>query len=161
MNFRNATIQDLPVISTIENECFPVNEAASLQSFAKRLQVFPRHFWLLEIEGQVVGYVNGMVTDNATIQDAMFEEATLHYEKGAWQSVFGLAVLPAFRNRGYAAKLINHLIEKSKEQNRVGITLTCKKHLVEYYSRLGFTDRGISQSAHGGAVWHDMTLHLK
>ena len=91
----------------------------------------------------------------------MFEHTELHDENGAWQSVFGLAVLPRFRNNGYAGKLIYHLIEKAKEQNRAGITLTCKKHLVAYYEKFGFADRGISQSTHGGATWHDMVLNLK
>lgn len=161
MNIRNATIGDLQAISAIENICFPPAEAASIAAFEERLRVFPRHFWLLEDKGQLVGYINGMVTNHTTINDAMFEHTELHDENGAWQSVFGLAVLPQFRNNGYAGKLIHHLIEKAKEQNRAGITLTCKKHLVAYYEKFGFADRGISQSTHGGATWHDMVLNLK
>lgn len=161
MNFRNATIGDLQAISAVENICFPAAEAASAAAFEKRLRVFSGHFWLLEDEGQLVGYINGMVTNHITINDAMFEHAELHDENGAWQSVFGLAVLPQFRKKGYAGKLIDHLIEKAKEQKRAGITLTCKKHLVAYYEKFGFTNRGISQSTHGGATWHDMVLHLK
>ena len=160
MNFRNATIDDLASIHQIETVCFPPNEAASLDSLSKRLQVFPHHFWLLEDEGQVIGFINGMVTDNKTIADEMFKQAELHNENGSWQSVFGLAVLPEFRRKGYAEKLINHLIQKSKEQNRKGITLTCKEHLIPYYQKLGFVDVGLSKSVHGGAVWHDMIIEF-
>jgi ribosomal protein S18 acetylase RimI-like enzyme len=160
MIFRNATINDLAAISAIENICFPPNEAASPASFAKRLEVFPQHFWLLEVEGEIVGYINGMVTGHKTIKDAMFEHAALHDENGAWQSVFGLAVAPVFRNNGYAGKLMQHLIEKAAAQNRSGVILTCKKHLTGFYQKFGFEDLGVSQSTHGGETWHDMTLYL-
>ncbi|HYH15481.1 MAG TPA: GNAT family N-acetyltransferase [Flavisolibacter sp.] len=158
MNFRKATIEDLASIHHIEDVCFPPNEAASFDSLSKRLQVFPHHFWLLEDEGQLIGFINGMVTNNKTIADEMFKQANLHDDKGSWQSVFGLAVLPAFRRKGYAEKLINHLIEKAKEENRKGVTLTCKEYLIPYYKKLGFADLGVSKSVHGGEVWHDMTI---
>ncbi|MCH5715591.1 GNAT family N-acetyltransferase [Niabella hibiscisoli] len=161
MNFRNATIEDLQAISAIEHICFPPNEAASQQSFTQRLTIFPQYFWLLEVEGRLAGYINGMVTDHSTIHDAMFEHAELHDENGAWQSVFGLAVSPEFRKSGYAGKLMQHLIKQATSQNRTGITLTCKEHLVGYYTKFGFEDLGISQSTHGGEKWHDMTLRLK
>ncbi|ANE50897.1 GNAT family N-acetyltransferase [Flavisolibacter tropicus] len=158
MKFRNATLDDLESIHQIETVCFPPNEAASFDSFSKRLQVFPNHFWLLEDEGQLIGFINGMVTSNKTIVDEMFANADLHNENGSWQSIFGIAVLPAFRRKGYAEKLINHLIEKSKEQNRTGVTLTCKDYLIPYYKKFGFIDLGISKSVHGGEVWHDMII---
>lgn len=160
MIFRNATIADLSEINTIENLCFPSNEAASSETLEKRLRVFPQHFWLLEKDGQVLGFINGMVTDHETIIDEMFKNVDLHNEKGKWQSVFGLAVSPDHRNNGYAAQLINHLVSKSKEQNRIGVTLTCKNYLVDYYKKLGFLDQGISASVHGGEIWHDMTLRF-
>ncbi len=158
MNFRNATLDDLASISEMENVCFPPNEAASFASLSKRLQVFPNHFWIFENEGKIIGFINGMVTNNKTIIDEMFTNADLHDEEGAWQSVFGLAVSPDYRKSGYAGKLINHLIEQSKEQNRAGLTLTCKEYLIPYYRRFGFEDAGVSASVHGGEVWHDMIL---
>lgn len=160
VQLKNATIDDLDAISVIENVCFPPNEAASRESLLKRLHIFPQHFWLLEIDGQLAGFANGMVTDNETLVDEMFVHADLHDENGKWQSVFGLAVSPEFRKNGLAGQLINHVIEKAKEQNRAGVTLTCKEHLVHYYKRFGFTDLGISQSTHGGEVWHDMTIRV-
>ena len=160
MNCRNATIADLEVIHQVETVCFPPNEAASLTSLSKRLQVFPHHFWLLENEGQIIGFINGMVSNNKTISDDMFVQADLHNENGSWQSVFGLAVLPAFRRKGYAEKLIAHLIAIAKGQNRTGVTLTCKEYLIPYYKKLGFVDLGVSQSVHGGEVWHDMVMEF-
>lgn len=160
MIFRNATIADLEAINEIEKVCFPPNEAASLSSLFKRLQVFPQHFWLLEIDHTVVGFINGMVTEHETIIDEMFNDAELHDEKGIWQSVFGLAVSPEYRKKGYAESLIRYLTDRIKEQGRTGITLTCKTHLVAYYEKLGFKNLGISSSIHGGEIWYDMTLRV-
>jgi ribosomal protein S18 acetylase RimI-like enzyme len=101
MQFRNATTDDLEYIVQIESVCFPPNEAASRESFRKRLQVFPQHFWLLEDQGgQLIGYINSLITNKKTIADEMFADAALHNEQGAWQTVFGLAVSPEFRNHG-------------------------------------------------------------
>lgn len=160
MNFRNATIKDLEEINAIENQCFPPNEAASFESLSKRLKVFPNHFWILENDSKMIGYINGMVTNNKTIHDEMFANVELHDENGSWQSVFSLAVSPEYRNSGHAAQLIHHLIEKCKEQKRKGITLTCKEYLISYYNKFGFVDLGISKSVHGGEIWHDMVLEF-
>ncbi|ULT43959.1 hypothetical protein KRR40_11585 [Niabella defluvii] len=82
MNIRNATIGDLQAINAIENICFPAAEAASAAAFEKRLRVFPRHFWLLEDKGQLVGFINGMTTNHTTINDAMFEHANFMTKTG-------------------------------------------------------------------------------
>ena len=156
MNIRNATLDDLETIHKIEATCFPANQAASMNTFSERLKVYPNHFWLIELDGQVVGFINGMLSDNDTIKDEMFKHPELHNESGAWQSVFGLAVLPEFQNRGLAGKLLEHLFEVSVQNNRKGIVLTCEKHLISYYEKFGFVNVGLSKSVHGGDVFYDM-----
>ena len=160
MRLRIATLTDLDAITALENICFPPNEAASRSTFIKSLQSFPDHFWVLEIDGVLVGFINGMVTNNETIKDEMFANANLHDDNGKWQSVFGLAVAPEWRRQGHAERLIRHLIEKAKAEERLGVTLTCKELLVPYYEKLGFADGGISTSAHGGEVWRDMRIRF-
>jgi len=158
MKFRNATYADLNAISEIENLCFPSNEAATKESFSKRLNVFSNHFWIMEENNEILGFINGMITDNETINDEMFEVAELHDEKGKWQAIFGLAVSPKFQKKGYAGKLITHIINESKKENKKGVTLTCKENLIDYYKKWGFEILGISKSVHGGEVWYDMTI---
>ena len=82
----------------------------------------------------------------------MFEQAELHKEDGKWQSVFGLDVLPEHRRKGYAGQLMRALIEHSREDGRCGCILTCKEHLLPYYTRFGFRNLGVSLSQHGGAA---------
>ena len=113
MRIRTATQDDLDAICRVEAICFPASEAGTRESFAARLKVFPRHFLLLEDEGRLIGFVNGMVTDDRTISDVMFEQAELHKEDGKWQSVFGLDVLPEHRRKGYAGQLMRALIGRN------------------------------------------------
>ena len=158
MNIRNATMEDLEFLTAIEAACFPPAEAATRESFAKRLAVYPNHFWLLEEDGQVVSFVNGMVTDEPLLRDEMFEDAALHNEDGAWQMIFGVNTLPAYRKRGLAGQVLERVIADARAQGRKGCVLTCKDRLIHYYEKFGYRNEGVSQSVHGGVVWYDMRL---
>lgn len=158
MNIRKATIKDLRAIARVEAECFPSAEAATEESFKERLTYYPEYFWLMEDGDTLVGFVNGMVTDEEHLRDEMYEDASLHDAKGGWQMIFGVNTIPEYRRRGYAGKLIQQAISDAKQQGRKGLVLTCKDYLVHYYAKFGFMDEGISESEHGGAVWHEMRL---
>lgn len=160
MKIRHATMKDLDPITAVEAACFPVAEAATKADFEKRLQVYPDHFWLLENDDQLIGFINGMVTNSSTISDIMFSDASLHDENGMWQAIFGLNVLPEYRRQGLAAKLIDKIVEQARQEGRKGCILTCKDKLIHYYEKFGFKNCGISQSVHGGAIWYDMRLEF-
>lgn len=158
MIIRNATIKDLQAITQVEAICFPKAEAASENDFRKRLTVYPNHFWLLEDDKKLIGFVNGMVTDESILTDEMYENADLHNENGQWQMIFGVNTIPEYRRQGCAEKIIKKVISDAKKQGRKGIVLTCKQKLVHYYEKFGFKNEGISESIHGGAVWYNMRL---
>lgn len=158
MIIRAANSNDLNAIAKVEAECFPASEAATLETFKDRLTYYPNHFWLLEDEGTLVGFVNGMVTSEEELTDEMYEDASIHDENGKWQMIFGVNVIPSYRRQGYAEKILRKVISDAREQNRQGLVLTCKEQLIHYYGKLGFVDEGISQSNHGGVVWHKMRL---
>lgn len=157
---RQAKKEDADRLAYIEEICFPKEEAAGPERIRARLEVFGDCFFVAECDGRIVGFINGMVTDNRTIEDILFEDAGLHKPLGAWQSVFGLDVLPEYRHRGYAAGLMEALIAKARADKRKGCILTCKEHLIPYYSRFGYVNCGISGSQHGGARWYDMILEF-
>lgn len=160
MEIRMATLKDLDQVAAVEAACFPPAEAAPKEEFEKRLSVYPDHFWVLEEDGKIIGFINGMVTDEKTIRDEMFENASLHNENGAWQAIFGVNTLPEYRCRGYAAKIMERVIADAKAQGRRGCILTCKDKLLHYYEKFGYQSMGISESVHGGAVWYDMYLEF-
>lgn len=158
MKIRSASIKDLEAVASVESECFPKEEAAKEEDFKNRLTYYPNHFWLLEDQGKLVAFVNGMVSNESILTDEMYERAEMHDENGAWQMIFGVNTIPEYRRRGCAAQVINKVIADARSQNRKGLVLTCKDKLIHYYEKFGFVNEGVSKSVHGGAVWYDMRL---
>lgn len=160
MTIRNAVPADLPALAAVEAACFSPAEAASEETLAGRLAVYPSHFWLLEEEGVLTGFINGLVTDEPLIRDEMFADPSFHDERGAWQMIFGVNTLPLYRRQGRAAQIMEQVISDARAQDRKGCVLTCKVELLHYYEKFGFQSEGISSSIHGGAVWYDMRLRF-
>ena len=161
MMIRKATIGDLAAVTAVEAECFPAAEAADEKAFQGRLSSYPEHFWLLFDQEKMVGFVNGMVTDEPDLTDEMYEKADMHNPDGKWQMIFGVNTIPSYRRRGCAEKLLRQAIADAKEQGREGLVLTCKDKLVHYYAKFGFVNEGVSKSVHGGAVWYQMRLRFE
>ena len=158
MQIRTAALQDLPALAAVEAACFPPAEAATQAQLAARLRNYGNHFWLLLDGASVVSFVDGFCTDLPDLTDEMYENAALHQEHGAWQMIFGVNTLPAYRKQGYAGELIREAIRTAKNQGRKGLVLTCKDALVPYYTKFGFQNEGISGSVHGNVVWNQMRL---
>lgn len=159
VTIRTACLTDLDAIAAVEAECFPAAEAASREAFKARLTHYANHFWLMFDGDRLISFVDGFVTDEADLTDEMFANAAMHNEAGAWQMIFGVNTLPAYRCHGYAAQLIEQAILDAKAQGRKGVVLTCKPEKVPYYMKFGFKNEGISQnSTHGVATWHQMRL---
>ena len=153
---------DLETLTAVEAICFPKEEAASRETFATRLEAFGNWFFVAKDEkGRIIGMIDGMATDEETIDDAMFENASLHNENGAVQTVFGLDVLPEWRKKGVAGTLMAAFVDAARRAGRKKVTLTCKEQLIGMYEHFGFILIGKARSVHGGAVWFDMDLPLK
>lgn len=162
MKIRTATIEDLDAVTAVEAECFPAAEAATKEEFQDRLIHYGSHFWLMFEDERLIAFVDGMVTDESDLTDEMYEKAQMHDENGAWQMIFGVNTIPAFRNRGCAGQLIQRAIEDARSQGRKGLVLTCKDRLVPYYSKFGFHNEGVSEkSIHGGVTWNQMRLTFR
>ena len=155
---RTATLADLDAVAAVEAACFPAAEAATREEFADRLAHYGDHFWLMFDGGTLIAFVDGMVTDRTDLTDDLYADAALHDAHGAWQMIFGVNTLPAYRCRGCAGAVLERVIADARAQGRRGCVLTCKDKLVHYYEKFGFVNEGVSQSTHGGVVWHKMRL---
>lgn len=163
MNYiiRQVRPEDLEEVTEVEKVCFPAAEAAARESFQARIEAFPESFLVAEAEGgKIIGFINGAVTDRRTISDDMFEDAGLHKKDGAYQSIFGLDILPDWQRQGIAADLMEKLMETAKKRGKKGMILTCKDKLIHYYVKFGYENVGVSESVHGGAVWYDMIVEF-
>lgn len=160
MQIRTGTIDDLTAIAQVEAACFPPAEAATADEFKERLDHYANHFWLMFDNDKLIAFVDGFCTDNQNLTDEMYAKADMHNETGKWQMIFGVNTLPEYRNKGYAAELINQAIKDATKQEREGLVLTCKDKLIPYYSKFGFVNEGISESVHGNVTWYQMRLTL-
>ena len=158
MNIRTATLNDLDAVTAVEAACFPAAEAASKEEFAERLRYYGNHFWLMMDGEKLIGFVDGMVTDQTDLTDDLYAQAHAHNEQGGWQMIFGVNTLPEYRRQGVAAALLERAISDAKAQGRKGLVLTCKDKLVHYYAKFGFVNEGVSQSTHGNVAWNQMRL---
>lgn len=159
MKITYAAEKDIPAIAAVEAACFPAAEAATEKEFVERVRHYRNHFWLLYDAGKLIAFVDGFVTDEPDLTDEMYENAAMHNENGAWQMIFGVNTLPAYRKHGYAGALLHRAIDDAKQQGRRGLVLTCKEKLLPYYAKFGFVDEGVSEkSTHGNVVWHQMRL---
>src|SRR3954452_9307481 len=109
LRIRNVKMKDLPDLVIIEQLCFPLEEAATEESFIKRIQMIPDSFFVAEEEGVVIGLVNGPVIENEFITDDLFSNIKKNPAVGGHQTVLGVAVTPHFQTRGVATALLTHL----------------------------------------------------
>ncbi|MFJ7726183.1 GNAT family N-acetyltransferase [Neobacillus sp. NPDC097160] len=160
INIRSAEITDLPALVAIEQLCFSKEEAATSDAFEKRIQRIPDSFFVAEIDGVIVGLVNGPVIESAFITDDLFSDIKANPAVGGHQSILGLAVSPHFQKRGIASVLLAHLEKEARANNRETITLTCKENLISFYESQGYLNKGVSNSEHGGVTWYNMSKKL-
>jgi ribosomal protein S18 acetylase RimI-like enzyme len=156
ISLRNVQATDLEQLLLIENEGFPIEEAATKEAFVERIQLILDTFIVAEKEGKILGYINGPIINQPYITDDLFEKIKENPNRGGFQSILGLAVSNQARNQGIAKILIEKMEELVKENEREGITLTCKQELVSFYEKFGFFNHGMSESQHGGVRWYNL-----
>jgi len=158
-NIRNVRPEDLEAVTALEAHCFPPEKAAGEEAFAYRIASFPERFFVAELDGQIIGMVNGCASTLPFIEDRLFEPQG-HEPEGKNQMVFGLAVEPAYQRQGIGSTLLRHLIAYAKETGMKQVILTCREAKLGFYGKLGFVNMGLSKSVHGGVPWYDMVLEL-
>ncbi|KKI92092.1 histone acetyltransferase [Bacillus sp. SA1-12] len=156
ISLRNVQAADLEQLLLIENEGFPIEEAATKEAFVERIQLIPDTYIVAVKEGEILGYINGPIINQPYITDNLFEKIKENPKRGGYQSILGLAVSKQARNQGISKILIEKMEELVKENEREGMTLTCKQELVSFYEKFGFVNHGMSESQHGGVRWYNM-----
>lgn len=160
VTFRAAKYEDLDIIYELETACFPKEIQISYEYYKTALKTYPEHFLLLYVEHKFVGLINALPTNERTIIDTMFEDASLYDKNGDNLALIGLMVLPEYQGKGYAQKLMRRFIRLAREERKKHLILTCRKELVGFYQKFGFEYKGISNSMLGGITWHELVLSV-
>lgn len=161
MRIKNPGKKDLEQLVALENETFTETEAASRESIERRLNTHRETFWVLKKSGRIIAGINGITTNEKNLCDAMYTGEEFYDKKGRWLMIFGVSTLPEYQHNGYAAKVMREVIQEALRCKLEGIVLTCKDGLIPFYEQFGFVDEGISESEHGGVVWHQMRILCK
>ena len=120
VKIRFARQEEGETLAAIEARCFPPAEAASREAILERIAAFPENFLVAENEeGILTGFINGGTTDQPYLPDAFYHDVRLHKKEGAYQTVFGLNVLPEYRRQGIAAALTSNLAVEILEREKV------------------------------------------
>ena len=157
---RPVTWSDIPSVAAIEQVCFVPGEAASIEMLRRRAALYPEGFLVAELDGHILGFVNGGATHEDDMSRAALKQLIGHDPAGPNLAVFGVAVHPDWQGKGVSRPMLEAYIVQARRLGKAQVMLLCKQHLTAYYQKFGFVDAGKSASNHGGASWHEMRLKL-
>lgn len=156
---RQVTPEDVDKVTQLEASCFPPHEAPGREVFARRIAAFGDSFFVMEEDGAILGMINGCVTDQPRILDAMYQDESLHQPDGPYQTVFGLAVSPSFQRQGIATQLMNFFIDLARQRGKAGLVLTCSLDKIPFYEKFGYENDGCFKTDSDGD-WYRMILRF-
>ena len=146
----------------IERVCFPPNEACSPEEMRRRVDVDPGQF-LVAVDrqsGRIAGFLNGIAVQEDRLRDEFFTDMSLHDPAADTVFILSLDVLPQYRGQGIARELMRLYGIQEKVKGRRRMVLTAHKEKVEMYRKMGFRDKGVSDSVWGGGPWREMDMPL-
>ena len=160
--FRDILPEEADQAASIEQICFPPNEACSEKNMKERIAMAPDLF-LVAVDretGKLAGFLNGLSTDEYSFRDEFFTNAKLYNPAGRNIMLLGLDVLPEYRGQGLAKEIMYQYLRREKERRRQLVLLTCLKSKVKMYEKMGFQNHGIAESSWGGEQWYEMSCVL-
>lgn len=158
--FRTIRPDEAERAAEVEAICFPPSEACTLPIMRERVAAAGDCF-LVAVDkesNQIIGFINGLCTNDSTLKDEIFLDTSLHDPHGANMMICGVDVLPEYRMQGLAREMMRRFLIMQKEMGRKRVVLTCVPGKVRMYASFGFSDNGVSESTWGGERWHEMEV---
>ena len=162
LEYRSIKKEEADEAVSIEQICFPPNEACSEKSMKERIDKASDMFLVAydNENGKIAGFLNGIATNEIKFRDEFFTDCNLHDKNGENVMLLGLDVLPEYRMQGIGRELIMEYAGRESARGRKALVLTCLDNKVKMYEHMGFTDNGIADSTWGGEEWHEMIKHI-
>lgn len=158
--FRPAVPADTDRCYDIEITSYEGDEAATREKIATRINLYPQGFLCMEVEGEIVGFINGGCAWDVVMSDEEFKELVGHDPAAPNVVIMSVVVHPDFQGKGYSSLLMREFISRMKAMDKQTIHLMCKDRHVALYSHFGYQYVKPSESDHGGMVWHEMVMTL-
>ncbi|MFA7944163.1 GNAT family N-acetyltransferase [Pseudomonas brenneri] len=160
LTLRNATPADANRCYEIEVSAYEGDEAATLEKIATRIALYPEGFLILEVDGQVAGFINGGCAHDVVMSDEAFKELIGHSADAPNVVIMSVVVDPAHQGKGYSTQLMTAFVQQMREMGKQTIHLMCKQQHVPLYTCMGYQYVQPSASDHGGMAWHEMVMAL-
>ncbi len=160
MLIRHASAKDFERIVSMEAEAYPKEVADSRESIRERLTCCPDCFWILEEQGEICSFINGLTTGERELRDEMYRETTMYDPEGAWLMILSVVTDPKKRHHGCASSLMKALYADCRREGREGIVLACRQELLPFYESFGYRKEGVSDSRLGNIRWYQMRLNV-
>lgn len=160
--FRDILPEEANQAVSIEQICFPPNEACSEAMMKERIATAPECF-LVAVDretGMIAGFLNGLATNEDSFRDEFFTDAKLHDPSGKQLMLLGLDVLPKYRGQGLAREIMSRYLHREQKRGRRMLILTCLEDKVVMYEKMGFSSQGLARSSWGGEQWFEMSRKL-
>ncbi len=158
--FRQAQPADTERCHQIETTAYEGDEAATKEKIARRIDQYPEGFLILELDGQVIGFINSGCANDVAMADDAFKELIGHDPQAPNVVIMSVVLDPAFQGKGYATRLMQRFVAIMKQRGKQTIHLMCKDRHVPMYEHFGYRYVKPSASDHGGMAWHEMVMAL-
>jgi ribosomal protein S18 acetylase RimI-like enzyme len=160
-NFRNASLTDATRCFEIETLAYDGDEAATHEKISKRIVEYPQGFLILEVDNQIVGFVNSGCAYDVEMSDEDFKELIGHDPVAPNVVIMSVVVDPAHQGLGLSTALMSEFVKRMTDAKKETIHLMCKEHHVPLYEKFGYRYTQPSASDHGGVRWHEMMMDLR
>lgn len=158
--FRQATPQDAARCFEIEITAYEGDEAATFEKIATRIAHYPDGFLIMELEGEVIGFINSGCAHEVVMSDEAFKELVGHDPLAPNVVVMSVVIDPAQQGRGLALLMMAHFVAQMRKAGKRSIHLMCKQRHVGLYERMGYRYVRPSASDHGGMAWDEMVMEF-
>ncbi|EOF4703718.1 GNAT family N-acetyltransferase [Klebsiella sp. RHBSTW-00484] len=158
--FRQATPADVDRCYTIEITAYEGDEAATREKIATRINRYPEGFMCMELDGEVIGFINAGCAWDVVMSDEEFKELIGHDPAAPNVVIMSVVLDPDFQGQGYSSLMMREFVSRMKAMNKQTIHLMCKDRHVDLYAHFGYRYIKPSESDHGGMAWHEMMMEL-
>jgi len=158
--FRQATPADVDRCYDIEITSYEGDEAATREKIATRINRYPEGFLCIELEGNVIGFINAGWAGEVVVSAEAFKELVGHDPDAPNAVIMSVVVHPDFQGKGYSSLLMREFVSRMKAMHKKTIHLMCKDRHVDLYAHFGYRYIKPSASDHGGMAWHEMMMTL-
>ena len=158
--FRQAIPADTDRCYEIETVAYEGDEAATHAKIATRIDQYPEGFLIMELDGEIAGFINSGCAHEVIMSDEAFKELKGHDADAPNVVIMSVVLDPAHQGKGHSSKLMRQFIERMRGMGKSCIHLMCKEQHIDLYAHFGYRYVQPSPSDHGGMAWHEMVMAL-